>query len=176
MKHVCMITMHQGDLNIPPSSSFCLVLCETSCKRLQDCACAPQCQWLLEAAVVPEADPHSLLPAPTTERDFLPLECGAAWKEKESETETERKSRVSETGKKEHAEAAPSACSENPRWVFMAFRSTSVLLPQLLIRINLMLHILSIYLPNATICSHATNRSRSTQGKIMAKHEFWICE
>lgn len=70
--------MHQGDLNIPPSSSFCLVLLETGCKSRQDCASAPRCQWLLEAAVVPEADPHSLLPPPTTERDFLPLECGAA--------------------------------------------------------------------------------------------------
>ncbi|TSO47141.1 hypothetical protein Baya_10103 [Bagarius yarrelli] len=43
---------------------------KSACESHQDCAWAPLCQWLLEAAVVPEADPHSLLPPPTTERDF----------------------------------------------------------------------------------------------------------
>lgn len=85
-----------------------------------------------------------------------------------------REKKQSETAEKERAEAAPSACSENPRWVFMASRSTSVLLPRLLVRINLMLHILSIYLSNATICWHATNRSGSIREKITANLEFGI--
>lgn len=154
MKHVCMITMHQGDLNIPPSSSFCLVLCETSCKSWQDCACAPQCQWLLKAAVVPEADPHSILPSPTTERDFLPSECGTAWKLNTSETE--RKGKVRQVRKRARRLHRLPAVRTHAGFLW------PLVLPllRLLVRINLMLHILSIYLSDATICSHAWEASK----------------
>lgn len=164
-----MITMHQGDLNIPPSSSFCLVLFETGCKSgrivpvlLSVSVCSKQL-WSQRQTLT-----HSCLHQRQSETFSLRNveQC-----EKKKRVR-QREKKQSETGKRESAEAAPSACSENPRWVFMASRSFSVLVPRLLVRMNLMLHILSIYLSDATICWHATNRSKSTQGKIMANLKF----
>ncbi|GAA6094326.1 uncharacterized [Tachysurus ichikawai] len=67
-------------------------------KRRQDCSCAARCQWLLEAAVVPEADPHSLLPAPTTDEIFSLRNVEQRGKNKSVRPERKMQS---ETGKKE---------------------------------------------------------------------------